>query len=209
MDPAMPDAPANGTTRLRHNPIWTRAFHSFNLLVLLVMAASGLQIYNANPVFGGRGGATVPELFTLGGWLAGGRDWHFGFMGLYAVNLGCWLALLFLQRRRRLADRGDFSTLHASMNRARRRLSAHRLVYTLMLILLAFGLITGLAMYKPAQFWWLSGLFSFGEAFGATSWQTLRISHLATIPAIALLTLAHVALSWRIGGLRLLRSMFA
>jgi hypothetical protein len=57
-------------------------------------------------------------------------------------------------------------------------------------------------MYKPTRFWWLSGLFSFGEVFGATSWQTLRISHLATIPAIALLTLSHVLLSWRIGGLQ-------
>lgn len=204
----MPEAPAQATTRLRHNPLWTRAFHSFNLLVLLVMAASGLQIYNANPVFGGRGGATVPELFTLGGWLAGGRDWHFGFMGLYALNLGVWIGLLIGQRRQKLADIGDVGTLRASQNTTKRRLSAHRLVYTLMLILLAFGLITGLAMYKPAQFWWLSGLFSFGEAFGATSWQTLRISHLATIPAIALLTLTHVLLSWRIGGLRLLRSMF-
>ncbi|WP_255142160.1 hypothetical protein [Synechococcus sp. EJ6-Ellesmere] len=54
--------------RIRPAPWWTRAFHAFNLLVLLVMAGSGLQIYNANPVFGGRGGATVPELFTLGGW---------------------------------------------------------------------------------------------------------------------------------------------
>lgn len=84
----------------------------------------------------------------------------------------------------------------------------HRIVYTLMPILLAFSLITGLAMYKPAQFWWLSGLFSFGEVFGATSWHTLRLSHLATIPAIALLIGAHITLSWRIGGLRLLRGMF-
>jgi thiosulfate reductase cytochrome b subunit len=205
MDEARPQRAAP----IRHSPLWTRAFHSLNLLVLLVMAASGLQIYNANPVFGGRGGATVPELLTLGGWLAGGRDWHFGFMGLYALNLGVWIALLIRQRRRKLADTGDVGTLRASQNNAKRRLSAHRLVYTLMLTLLAFGLITGMAMYKPAQFWWLSGLFSFGEAFGATSWQTLRISHLATIPAIALLMLAHVALSWRIGGLRLLRSMFA
>ena len=89
------------SARQSHHPLWTRTFHGFNLLVLIVMAASGLQIYNANPVFGGRGGATVPELFTLGGWLAGGRDWHFGFMGLYALNLGLWLALLIQRRRRR------------------------------------------------------------------------------------------------------------
>jgi thiosulfate reductase cytochrome b subunit len=203
----MSQAVAPPPAPIRHAPWWTRAFHGFNLLVLLVMAGSGLQIYNANPVFGGREGATVPELVTLGGWLAGGRDWHFGFMGLYALNLGLWIALLLARRRRRLAEAGDLTTLRGSGNPARRRLASHRLVYTLMLILLGFSLITGLAMYKPAQFCWLSGLFAFGEAFGTTAWQTLRVSHFATIPAIALLVIVHVLLSWRIGGLRLLRSM--
>ncbi len=205
----MPKAPNQAPVPIRPHPLWTRAFHGFNLLVLLVMAGSGLQIYNANPVFGGRGGATVPELLTLGGWLAGGRDWHFGFMGAYAVNLGVWIGLLFWQRRRRLAVGGDLGTLRASSNTARRRLAAHRLIYSLMLVVLGFSLLSGLALYKPAQFWWLAGLFSFGEAAGITSWQTLRICHLATIPAIALLLVGHVLLSWRIGGLRLLRTMVA
>lgn len=188
-------------------PIWTRALHALDLGVLLLMTGSGLQIYNANPVFGGRDGATVPEIFLLGGWLAGGRDWHFGVMGLYAANLAVWIGLLFQQRRRRLADAGDLERLRASENRQKRRLSAHRLVYSLMLIVLGFSLITGLAMYKPAQLWWLSGLFSFAEPFGVSSWQTLRVSHFAVIPAMVLLTISHVALSWRIGGLRLLRRM--
>ena len=192
---------------IRYGPLWTRAFHSFNLLVLLLMAASGLQIYNANPVFGGRSGATVPELFTLGGWLAGGRDWHFGVMGLYAANLGVWIALLLRRRHRRLAALGDLGTIRTSSNTSKRRLAAHRLVYTLMLIVLGFSLITGMAMYKPAQLWWLVGLFSFAEAAGHDSWQVLRVCHLATIPAIALLLAAHLMLSWRVGGLRLWRSM--
>ncbi|WP_259728670.1 MULTISPECIES: hypothetical protein [Synechococcales] len=125
------------------------------------------------------------------------------------MNLGLWIALLIQRRRDRLAQSSDLATLNASSNLARRRLSAHRLIYTLMLVLLAFALMTGLAMYKPAQFWWLSGLFSFGELFGATSWHTLRVAHLATIPAIAVLTLAHATLSWRVGGWRLWRSMLA
>lgn len=196
-------SPAQGPS-----PLWTRAFHAFNLLVLLLMAASGLQIYNANPVFGGREGATVPELFTLGGWLAGGRDWHFGVMGLYGANLGLWIGLLLQRRHRRLAGAGDLGTLRSSVNPPRRRLASHRITYTLMLIVLAFSLITGLAMYKPAQLWWLVSLFAFAEPAGHSSWQTLRVCHLATIPAIALLLVAHVVLSWRVGGLRLLRAMF-
>jgi hypothetical protein len=93
---------------IRPSPLWTRAFHAFNLVVLPVMAASGLQIYNANPVFGGREGATVPGLLTLGGWLAGCRDWHFGFMGPYAADLGLGIGLLLVggelhQTRQQLA----------------------------------------------------------------------------------------------------------
>ncbi len=192
---------------MRPSPLWTRAFHGFNLLLLLLMAASGLEIYNANPVFGGREGATVPQLFTLGGWLAGGRDWHFGVMGLYAANLGLWIGLLLWRRHRRLAGSGDLDTLRASVSPPRRRLASHRLTYTLMLVLLAFSLISGLAMYKPAQLWWLVSLFAFAEPAGFSSWQTLRVCHLATIPAIALLLVAHVVLSWRVGGPRLLRAM--
>lgn len=193
---------------MRPSPLWTRAFHGFNLLLLLLMAASGLEIYNANPVFGGREGATVPELFTLGGWLAGGRDWHFAVMGLYAANLGIWIGLLLRRRHRRLAGSGDLDTLRASVSPPRRRLASHRLTYTLMLVLLAFSLLSGLAMYKPAQLWWLVSLFAFAEPAGFSSWQTLRVCHLATIPAIALLLVAHVLLSWRVGGLRLLRAMW-
>jgi hypothetical protein len=52
----------------------------------------------------------VPQLFTLGGWLAGGRDWHFGAMGLYAANLGLWIGLLLWRRHRRLTSPGSAST---------------------------------------------------------------------------------------------------
>jgi hypothetical protein len=81
---------------IRYGPLWTRAFHAFNLVVVLLMAASGLQIYNANPVFGGRDGATVPALFTLGGWLAGGRDWPISVSGSLccsAGGIGAWRPL--------------------------------------------------------------------------------------------------------------------
>lgn len=184
---------------VQHSPLWTRLFHAFDACVLVVMVGSGLQIYNANPVFGSRGGATFPMAITLGGWLAGGRYWHLGFMAVFALNLGLWIGLLLYRRRRHLAELGDVAAWGSSQNPAKRRYSAHRLIYTLMLIVLGFGLVTGLAMYKPAQLWWLSGLFG--------SWQTLRVCHFATIPAMVALVITHVVLSWRIGGWRLMRKM--
>jgi thiosulfate reductase cytochrome b subunit len=183
------------------HPLWTRLAHGLDLALLLLMASSGLQIYNANPVFGGREGATMPDLLLLGGWLAGGRQWHFAFMGVFALNLGLWIALLLWKRRRRLAESADLQALRTSRNEAKRRVSAHRLLYTLMLIVLSFGLITGLAMYKPASLWWLAGLFG--------SWQSLRALHFATVPAMAALIVSHSVISWRVGGLRLLRRMVA
>lgn len=38
------------------------------------------QIYNANSVLGGREGWHFPDFLLLGGWLAGGRNWHFAAM---------------------------------------------------------------------------------------------------------------------------------
>jgi thiosulfate reductase cytochrome b subunit len=53
------------------------------------MIASGLQVYRAYPRFGERGGPYYPQPFhdvvfpewaRLGGWLAGGINWHFFLM---------------------------------------------------------------------------------------------------------------------------------
>ncbi|MFM7573892.1 MAG: hypothetical protein ACKO4S_12275, partial [Snowella sp.] len=43
--------------------IAAKIFHWVNLIGLTLMLTSGLQIYNANPVFGGRGGLRIPPLF--------------------------------------------------------------------------------------------------------------------------------------------------
>ena len=58
-------------------PTIVRLFHWVNIISLFGTIASGLQIYNANPVFGGREGIHIPWLITLGGWLAGGRNWQY------------------------------------------------------------------------------------------------------------------------------------
>ncbi|BAZ06699.1 hypothetical protein NIES3974_33610 [Calothrix sp. NIES-3974] len=60
-----------------HQAIAAKIFHWLNIIAIFVMVTSGLQIYNANPVFGGRSGIHIPTIFTLGGWLAGGRQLAF------------------------------------------------------------------------------------------------------------------------------------
>lgn len=178
-----------------------KIFHWLNIISLLLMIASGLQIYNANPVFGGRGGWQFPLLFRLGGWLAGGRHWHFAAMWLYSLNLfwyGCYI--LFTRRwQRRFVSQNDLKALQAK-NFKRKNYAWHRLIYTAIIPVLLLAILSGLSMYKPVQFYWLSGLFG--------NWQTLRVVHFITVPAIVLFTLVHSLLALKVGNFRLIKSMF-
>src|SRR5689334_15501217 len=80
-----PAAPARRPLVKRHHGI-VRFAHWANALLLLGMIASGLQIYMAFSHFGIRGGPyfpnpwdgkPFPQWARLGGWLAGGLNWHF------------------------------------------------------------------------------------------------------------------------------------
>lgn len=166
------------------------------------MMSSGLQIYNANPVFGGRNGPFAPTLFTLGGGLVGGRHWHFATMWLFALNLLWYGFYIFITRRwqHRFVHSNDLKALQIGRNQRRKIYAWHRIVYTATLPILLLALLSGLGMYKPAQLHWIVDLFG--------SWQTLRIIHFLTVPTILLLARLHVELGWKAGGMRLIRSMF-
>ncbi|MBD6616181.1 cytochrome b/b6 domain-containing protein [Komarekiella sp. 'clone 1'] len=181
---------------------FAKTFHWINIISLLLMITSGLQIYNANPVFGGREGWRFPNSLLLGGWLAGGRHWHFAAMWLFSLNLlGYGLYILITRRwRRRFGDRSDLKALQVSQNPKRKNYAWHRLVYTGIIPVLLLAILSGLAMYKPAQLYWLSGLFG--------SWQTLRIVHFITVPTVIVFTVAHSWLALKVGSFRLIKSMF-
>lgn len=179
-----------------------KIFHWINIVSLLVMASSGLQIYNANPVFGGRGGWNFPELVTLGGWLGGGRNWHFAAMWVYVVNLMIYGCFIFITQRwkNRFVSGGDINALKASANPKRKIFAGHKLVYTILIPPLLLAIVSGVAMYKPAQLHWLASLFQ--------NWQTLRTVHFMTIPIVLGLTFVHSLMALKFGGLRLVKSMF-
>ncbi|NJR52972.1 MAG: cytochrome b/b6 domain-containing protein [Leptolyngbyaceae cyanobacterium CSU_1_3] len=179
-----------------------KIFHWTNLISLFVMLLSGLQIYNANPVFGGRGGWHFPSFLTLGGWLGGGRSWHFAAMWFYALNL-LWYGLYVLISRRwqrRYASGSDVKALRVSQNAKRKNYALHRVVYTAIIPILILSIASGLAMYKPVQFYGLYSLF--------VNWQTLRTVHFITVPIVILFTFVHSLLALRVGTVRLIKSMF-
>ena len=181
--------------------IFIKTFHSFNLIALILMTSSGMQIYNANPVFGGREGWRFPKFLLLGGWLGGGRNWHFAAMWLFSMSLLIYGIYIFLTKRwkHRFASDKDIQALQAK-NPKRKNYAWHRLAYTAIVPVLIIAIFSGLCMYKPAQFAWVSGLFG--------SWQNLRVAHFLTIPLVLIFAIAHIFLSFRVGGLKMIRSMF-
>ncbi len=179
-----------------------KVFHWLNIISLLLMMTSGLQIYNANPVFGGRGGFHFPPIFVLGGWLAGGRHWHFAAMWLFALNLLWYGIYIFITRRwkRRFVGTNDLKSLRVGQNQKRKNYAWHRLVYSAIVPVLLLAILSGMGMYKPAQFYWIVDLFG--------SWQALRIVHFMTIPTVMIFAIVHSLLALKVGGSRLIESMF-
>lgn len=179
-----------------------KLFHWLNLISLLLMITSGLQIYNANPVFGGRAGWHFPSFLLLGGWLAGGRHWHFAAMWLFSVNLLVYgIYILFSRRwRHRFVASNDLKAIQISQNPKRKIYAWHRIAYSAIIPILLLAIVTGLAMYKPAQLYWLSGLFG--------NWQILRTVHFMSVPVVLIFAIIHSLLALRTGKIRLIKSIF-
>jgi thiosulfate reductase cytochrome b subunit len=179
-----------------------KLFHGTIIASLILMISSGLQIYNATPVFGGKDGWHFPEFLTLGQWLAGGRDWHFAMMWIYSFNLLIYGIYIFLTKRwkKRFFSGRDLQNIKAVAKPKIKSYAWHRLVYTGIIPILILSIASGLAMYKPVQLAWLTGLFG--------SWQTLRTIHFITVPVSLLFMVAHVLMGLKIGGIRMIRSMF-
>jgi thiosulfate reductase cytochrome b subunit len=174
-------------------PTIVKLIHWTNIISLFGMISSGLQIYNANPVFGGRSGIHVPWFLTLGGWLAGGRNWHFAFMWVYGLNLLVYgIYILVTQRwRKRFVGIQDLKAIQSSNNLKRRQYVWHRVIYTSIIPILLLAIASGLAMYQPAQFYWLADIFG--------DWQSLRTVHFMTVPLVLIFTLLHSSFALKIG----------
>jgi thiosulfate reductase cytochrome b subunit len=204
MEDAKKSEPKKSAKKLKapQQDLLAKAFHWTNIVTLLIMTSSGLRIYNANPVFGGREGMHFPGMFLLGAGLADGRVWHFAAMWVYALNLLVYGLYIFMTKRwkNRFAATNDLKALQASANAKRKIFAGHKIIYTVIIPILLLAIVSGLAMYKPAQLHWLASLFG--------NWQILRILHFITIPIVLGFTFVHSFLALKFGGMRLVKSMF-
>jgi thiosulfate reductase cytochrome b subunit len=190
-DPTMlATAPAGA----RIHPLWVRITHWLNALAMLVMIASGWQIYNASPLFP----FTFPNGITIGGWLAGALLWHFAAMWLLAVNGLVYVVLGIATggfRRKLLPIRpGD---VIADARAALRGHLAHDdlAVYNAVQKLLYLGVIlagilivvSGLSIWKSVQLQELTALFG--------GYDAARYVHFFAMTAIVAFLVVHVVMA--------------
>ena len=164
--------------RSKH-PLAIRWCHWVNFPLLALMIWSGLWIYWANDVYRvGLGSFTLFHFFPEGYYrafgfrheLAKGMAWHFFFMWFFAINGVVYVAYtLFSGEWRYLVpNRQSFReailvTLHdlrlwKGKLPERKFNGAQQIAYSSVILMGVGSLITGLAIYKPTQFSWLTGL---------------------------------------------------
>ena len=176
------------------HPRWVRITHWINAAAMIVMIASGWEIYNASPLFA----FTFPKSITLGGWLAGALLWHFAAMWLLAVNGLVYLALGFATGRFRrklwpirpsevLADTRAALTLRLRHDDPSVYNAVQRLLYAGVIVAGAVVALSGLAMWKPVQLQELSALFG--------GYEASRYVHFFAMAAIVGFLAVHVVLS--------------
>jgi thiosulfate reductase cytochrome b subunit len=164
----------------RKHPLAIRWFHWINFPLLAVMVWSGLLIYWANSVYRiGFGNHTLLKMTVaqktyqkanLAFRLAEGLSLHFFFMWLFAINgiLYVLYTIFSGEWRYLLPDRHSWRdailiTLHDLHLRKEappqsKYNAAQRISYTLIIVMGLGSLVTGLAIYKPVQFGWLTFL---------------------------------------------------
>lgn len=173
------------------HPLIVRITHWVNALAVLMMITSGWQIYNASPLFD----FSFPRSVTLGGWLAGGIQWHFAAMWLLVLNGIVYVAygigsghfrrkLLPISPRAVLRDIGEALRGRLAHDDLAVYNAAQRAAYLALVLCLALLVASGLAIWKPVQLHWLALLF--GDYEGA------RYVHFFAMSAVALIVLVHV-----------------
>jgi thiosulfate reductase cytochrome b subunit len=194
------------------HPRAIRWMHWINVPLLTIMIGSGLMIYWATDEYSISVGSVTlfhffPEWFyrTLGfeRGLAVGLAYHLTFMWFFAINGFCYVLYTFIsgQWRHLLPNRHtpreawhvvlhDFGLRKEPPPPAKYN-GAQRLAYTGVILMGAGSLVTGLAIYKPTQLAWLTGL------LGGYKWA--RAEHFALTIGYVLFFVIHMTQVIRAG----------
>jgi thiosulfate reductase cytochrome b subunit len=187
--------PATGQTGRVIHPRWVRVTHWINALAMFMMIGSGWQIYNASPLFSF---LEFPPQIALGGWLAGALLWHFAAMWLLVVNGVVYVTLGIVTGRfrgkllpiRPRAVRDDFlAALRGRLSHDELSVynSVQRLLYAGVLVTGVVIVLSGLSIWKPVQFKYLTAFFG--------GYDIARFVHFFAMTAIVGFLIIHIALA--------------
>ena len=185
--------PAEPAGRVIH-PLWVRLTHWINAIAMILMIASGWEIYNASPLFP----FVFPPAITLGGWLAGALLWHFAAMWLLAVNGLVYVALgLATGRFRRklvpirpgevLADAKAALTGKLAHDDLSVYNAVQKLLYVGVILAGIVIILSGLAIWKPVQLQELTAVFG--------GYDAARYVHFFAMAAIVGFLVVHVVMA--------------
>ncbi len=174
------------------HPWPVRVLHWLGAAAMLCMIFSGVTIYNASPSLPFR----FPAWAMLGGWLAAGIAWHIAAMWVLFASGLAYIAYGFASGHfRRDIGVPRPSAVGRDLSDALRGRLGHRVghynavqraLYAGVLVAICGSVATGLSIWKPVQFWWLSGLFG--------GYPLARNIHLACMLAISAFVVLHVVL---------------
>ena len=176
------------------HPVWVRVCHWINALAILVMIGSGWQVYDASPLFG----FTFPRAITIGDWLGGALLWHFAAMWLLVINglVYVTLGIATGRFRRKLfpvtpgavfADVKAALTFKLSHDDLSHYNAVQKVLYLGILLTGVLIVASGLSIWKPVQFQWLTSFFG--------GYDTARYVHFAAMAAIVTFLVVHVSLA--------------
>ena len=176
------------------HPLYVRVTHWINAVAMIVMIASGWQIYNAYPILP----FVFPQWMTLGGWLGGALLWHFAAMWVLTATFAVYIALgiatgrfrnklLPIRPKELLSDFVAALTgrlKHADLTRYN---AIQKVLYLGVIASILVAILSGLAIWKPVQLYWLTDLFG--------GFQGGRIAHFYAMVAISGFLVLHVAMA--------------
>jgi thiosulfate reductase cytochrome b subunit len=176
------------------HPLWVRITHWVNAIAILIMIGSGWQIYNASPLFN----FVFPRSISLGGWLAGGIQWHFAAMWVLVINGVVYVTLgLITGRFRRkllpiypsqvIADVKAALAFKLKHDDISHYNAVQKLLYAGVILCGVVIVLSGLGIWKPVQFQELTALFG--------GYDAARYVHFFAMSAIVGFLVVHVALA--------------
>ncbi len=190
---------------IHKHPLAIRWLHWINFPLLTIMIWSGILIYWANDVYKiGFGDKTLLKFFpdsfnktlNIPFRLAEGMNLHFFFMWFFTINNIVYFFYLLFSKEYKLIFPNKHSLKEAwlvilhdlhikkGLPPQKKYNAAQRIAYTGIIVLGFLIIITGLAIYKPAQLYWLCYI------LGGYEWA--RIEHFIITILFVLFFLVHV-----------------